>query len=375
MQKLMCAGENLAELDEYFAASGKSCVLLVCGRSFGKLHLREYFDTLENRLGVRVVRFSDFQPNPQFESALKGTAVFRSSGCDLIAAVGGGSAIDVAKCIKLCAASEAPEHALHEPVKPNTIPLLAVPTTAGSGSEATRFAVIYENGVKRSADDDSLLPGAVLFDAEVLKTLPQHQKKVTMLDAVCHAAESFWSLHSNAESMNYARAALQLVAANAEAYLANTEDGNRNMLKAAHFAGKAINLTRTTAGHAMCYKLTTQYGIPHGHAAALCVKALLPFMQAHPELCIDPRGAAHLDYVYGEIAKAFGCPDAKQLPAYFAAFTDALLPGIDAPASPEALRMLTDSVNPERLGNHPVRLTADTIRQLYQKILKWEQIS
>ncbi len=374
MQKLMTASADYAELDSYFAASGAKCVLLVCGSSFEKLPLHPYFDTLEQRCGIRAVRFSDFQPNPEFRSAVKGLSVFRAHGCDMLAAVGGGSAMDVAKCIKLCLTSSNPEHALHVPFVPNTVPFLAVPTTAGSGSEATRFAVVYENGVKQSAADDSILPDAVLFDPDTLKTLPLYQKKSTMLDAVCHAVESFWSVHSDAESMKYAAAALRLVIANEEGYLFGTDEGCRNMLKAAHFAGKAINVTKTTAGHAMCYKLTTHYGISHGHAAALCVKALLPYMYAHPELCIDGRGAAHLEQVYAEIAEAMGCASAAQLPVFFASFADSLLPGIDAMVSAADLQMLTDSVNTERLQNHPVRLTADTIRQLYAQILGKEQL-
>ena len=374
MRTLMTATTDYTELDGYFAAADAKCVLLVCGGSIRKLRLNTYFETLEQSCGIRVVRFSDFNPNPDFSSAVKGLATYRANGCDMLAAVGGGSAIDVAKCIKLCISAPDPEQALHQPPVPNTVPFIAIPTTAGSGSEATHFAVVYENGVKQSAEDDSLLPDAVLFDPDALKTLPPYQKKSTMLDAVCHAVESYWSLHSDADSMKDAAAALRLIAANKDDYLAGTDTGCRNMLKAAHFAGKAINVTKTTAGHAMCYQLTMHYGISHGHAAALCVKALLPFMTAHPDLCIDTRGAAHLHQVYTEIAEAMGCTTAAELPTFFAAFVDSLLPGIETPAAAAELDMLTCSVNADRLSNHPVQLTADTIRQLYAQILEKEQM-
>lgn len=110
-----------------------------------------------------------------------------------------------------------------------------------------------------------LTPGA-------LKTLPAYQRKSTMLDALCHAVESFWSVHATAESKAYSRDALKMIRRYAEDYLANCDEGNAGMLLAANTAGKAINLTQTTAGHAMCYKLTSLYGLAHGHAAALCVK-------------------------------------------------------------------------------------------------------
>ena len=146
-----------------------------------------------------------------------------------------------------------------------------MPTTAGTGSEATRYAVIYFDGEKQSISDYSCIPSAVLMDASVLKTLPIYQKKSTMMDAFCHAIESYWSVNSSEESRQYSRRAIQLIMENKDLYIGNDETGNTQMLKAAHLAGKAINLTQTTAGHAMCYKLTSLYGIAHGHAAALCV--------------------------------------------------------------------------------------------------------
>ena len=97
-------------------------------------------------------------------------------------------------------------------------------------------------------------------------------------------------------------------------------------------------------------------------------------MFAHPELCIDKRGTAHLEHVYTDIAESMGCASAELLPAFFASFVDSLLPGIDAPVSAADLQMLTESVNVERLQNHPVRLTADTIRRLYAQILDKEQL-
>ena len=85
---------------------------------------------------------------------------------------------------------------LEQPIVPNDVKLLAIPTTAGTGSEATRYAVIYYNGVKQSVADESCIPSAVLMDSSVLKTLPLYQKKSTMLDALCHALAAFHHGHS-----------------------------------------------------------------------------------------------------------------------------------------------------------------------------------
>ena len=144
------------------------------------------------------------------------------------------------------------------------------------------------------------------------------------------------------------------------------------MLRAANTAGKAINITQTTAGHAMCYKLTSLYGAAHGHAAALCDRVLIPYMLANTDQCIDPRGEAHLKTVLADIAKAMGCDTPEQAAVKF----DALVTELDLPVpalrSEEELGILKTSVNPDRLKNHPVRLTADTIEALYRKILKQE---
>lgn len=371
MQQILTASADYVELDEYFVQSGAESILLVCDSAFGFLRIRDYFDTLEARRGIRVVKFSDFQPNPLYESVVKGVETFHENNCGLIAAVGGGSAIDVAKCIKLYSNMDSSESFLTQKIVPNDVPLLAVPTTAGTGSEATRYAVIYYNGAKQSVTDYSCIPSAVLFDASALKTLPVYQKKATMMDALCHAIESFWSVNSNAVSMVYSQQAIEMIVANKASYLANEDAGSENMLKAANIAGKAINITQTTAGHAMCYKLTSLYGIAHGHAAALCDKALIPFMMQHTALCIDTRGAAHLQYVLAEIAAAFGCAP-EQLAECFAAFVDSLELPVPELRSPEDIDILKTSVNPDRLKNHPVKLTAETVECLYKQILRQE---
>ena len=369
MQQILTASANYAELDDYFVRSGAKRVLLVCDGAFQFLRIKEYFDTLEARLGIRVVPFSDFQPNPLYESVVEGVKLFHAEGCELIAAVGGGSAMDVAKCIKLYSNMDSSENYLKQTIVPNDVPLFAVPTTAGTGSEATRYAVIYYNGAKQSVTDYSCIPSTVLFDASVLKTLPIYQKKSTMLDALCHAIESFWSVNSNEESMEYSRAAIEMIIANMESYLANEDSGNANMLKASNIAGKAINITQTTAGHAMCYKLTSLYGIAHGHAAAICDKALIPYMLSHTADCIDPRGEEHLKEALNGIAAAMGCKTPEQAAEKFAAILAELELSAPEIKLPEDIDTLKTSVNPDRLKNHPVQLTVEVIESLYRQIL------
>ena len=140
---MMYASGDYSELDSYFTGLGVKHVLLVCDGAIQYLKLDQYFSALEKRLGIRVIRFTDFQPNPLYESVINGIRCFHENHCEMIAAVGGGSAMDVAKCIKLYSNMDNAQKYLKQEIVPNDVPLLAVPTTAGTGREATRYAVIY----------------------------------------------------------------------------------------------------------------------------------------------------------------------------------------------------------------------------------------
>ena len=347
-------------------------VLLVCGRSISRLPVNAYFEALPSRLGVEVVRFTEFDPNPLYESVVKGVEVFRSEQCDAIVAVGGGSAMDVAKCIKAYSSMEGDGTDgswLKNMINAEPVPFLAVPTTAGTGSESTRFAVIYYGGAKQSVTSESIIPDTVLMDPSALNTLPDYQKKATMCDALCHAIESFWSVNSTDESKGYSRAAIEGILDHLDGYLDNTEDGNSGMLMAANLAGKAINITQTTAGHAMCYKITGLFGCAHGHASILCNRILYPWMIENIGKCIDQRGSEYLQRTLDEIGHSLGCSDARTGAEKLGFLFDRLGLAIPA-ATAEQFQELAGSVNPVRLKNHPIALDRQTIDDLYHRILR-----
>ena len=297
------------------------------------------FDSFGITLPCAFTRFSDFKPNPLYEDAKAGVKLLRKNKCDFIVAVGGGSSIDTAKGIKYY------NHV--------DLPMMAVPTTAGTGSEATHFAVIYKDGEKTSIADQRLLPDYVILQPDLLKSLPVYQKKCTMLDAFCQAIESWWSRKATPESIEYSRQAIALILDNMDGYLKNQTEGNKNMLTASNLAGKAINITTTTAPHAMCYKLTSLYGLPHGHAAALCLPRVWRYMSG-----------------FDDIAEALGRQNHAEAVLFFEGLLLSL--GISSPenASDDDLELLTNSVNTQRLQNHPVRLDKETIRDLYKEILE-----
>ena len=191
----------------------------------------------------------------------------------------------------------------------------------------------------------------------------------TQAESTESEAES--SEDSTEESKGYSRAALQGIIANMDGYLQNIDEGNAGMLLAANTAGKAINITQTTAGHAMCYKITSLFGCAHGHAAALCDRILYPWMVENIDKCIDPRGKAYLAHTLDEIGQAMGCEDGAKGAKKFIEIFDSLELAVPT-ATDEQFELLKTSVNPVRLKNHPIALDDDTIDALYHDILNGE---
>ena len=373
-QKIISSANGYIELEGWFEENAKGRNLLLVHDDSLKFMdgFRLRIEDIAERKNTSIVCFSDFQPNPLYESVVKGVEIYRTRDCSAIMAVGGGSAMDVAKCIKLYSnlpGDGADGSWLKAEIIPNDIPFLAMPTTAGTGSEATRYAVVYYEGAKKSSTSATFIPSAVLMDPNALKTLPLYQKKATMCDALCHAIESFWSVNSTEESKAYSKEAIRDVLKHMEGYLSNTEEGNAGMLLAAHRAGQAINITQTTAGHAMCYKITSLFRVAHGHAAVLCDRVLYPWMIENVGKCSDIRGAEYLKGTLDEIGAALGCENAQA----GAAKLEEIFTSLDLAvpeAAAEEFDELIHSVNPVRLKNHPIKLDEETINALYHKILR-----
>lgn len=343
-------------------------VLVVADASFASIGIRRQVEDIP----AEHVFFNDFGSNPLYDDVCKGVALFNRSGCDSILAVGGGSCIDVAKCIKLYCKMDPDTLYLHQEYRDSHVPLIAIPTTAGTGSESTRFAVIYYNGVKQSVTHPSIIPDYALLEPTVLATLPLYQKKCTVLDALCQGIESWWSVNSTPQSHVLSSDAVKTLIDNIEPYIfENSSAAASRVMYAANRAGQAINITQTTAPHAFSYKLTSLYRLTHGHAVAICLPEIWQYMLDNPDQCIDPRGWDYLNNIFALIANAMHCLHATDAVEQFRLLLDKL--EIKAPSATERedeLSLLTQSVNPDRLKNNPVRLDLPTIHTLYNKILK-----
>ena len=211
--------------------------------------------------------FSGYHPNPDFRDALPAVSLFKEQNCDGIISIGGGSAMDTAKTLKAVLYAETPEDALRGrfPEKMGT-PHIAIPGTAGTGAEATQNAVVYRDGRKVSLSHISLRPDGVILDADLLTSLPPYHKKAAALDALCQGIESYWCSHATEDSRIHAFLAVLGVLDNLRSYLAGDPHAADEMLDASYQSGKAIQITRTTAAHAMSYQLTKLMGYAHGHA-------------------------------------------------------------------------------------------------------------
>lgn len=363
MQIIYNGIEHLSE-----ALKDSTKVLLVCDSSFPFLNIKEEIEGLD----VPYVVFSDFTPNPLYEDVCKGVEIFQITKCDTILAVGGGSSMDVAKCIKLYCQMDKDKLYLEQEYKDTGVKLIAIPTTAGTGSESTRYAVIYYDGKKQSVTHDSIIPNIAILESKVLKTLPLYQKKCTMLDALCQGIESWWSVNSTDESMRLSKAAVEEIMHWWHEYIfENTDASAEHIMHAANLAGQAICITQTTAPHAFSYKITSLYGIPHGHAVAICLPEIWEYMLTHIDKCIDPRGNDYLDEVFNNIAKSMSFHNSDQAINWFRQMmADMDLANPVAVSREEELKILSTSVNPVRLKNNPVELDNSTIRNLYMIIIK-----
>lgn len=292
------------------------------------IKFHEYdLDEMKNRLGEfdentliiaskRVINtfdldFGNFQvlddsiANPDFHLVQK--ALNDIDKPDLIIAIGGGSSIDLAKAIS--ALYEYKDLNVLDLLKNkdylnnvNSIPFIAVPSTAGTGSECTKWATIwdFDNSKKYSIDADYLYPNEAWLVPELTKTMDEKMTLATGLDALAHAMESYWSVPSNKYTRVLARDSIRIIKKYLPLALGDLDnmEYRQEMLMGSFFAGLAFSNTRTTACHSISYPLTMMFGINHGFAAALTLFEVLKRnwdYLSEKDLFLDAWDATDLD--------------------------------------------------------------------------------
>ncbi|MFA5644681.1 MAG: phosphonoacetaldehyde reductase [Patescibacteria group bacterium] len=320
-----------------------------------------------------VLNFTDFSSNPQLIDIKRGIKLFRKYNPNLVMAVGGGSAIDVAKSINILAAqSGSPKDYIlkkKEILKPGK-KLIAIPTTAGTGSEVTCFSVIYISKNKYSLKHKFILPDCSIIDPQFTFNLNRKITAETGADALSQAVESYWSVKSTAESKRYAAQAIKIIMHNLEKAVKNPNQKVRlAMSRAANLSGQAINISETTACHAISYPITSYFGVAHGQAVAITLSSLLKYNSlVSPANLLDKRGVPYVRNVIEDLIKLLGANNIWNAQEKI----ENMLRNIGLAtrfhelniSRPDLKIILKNGFNPERMKNNPRLVSRTELRKI-----------
>ena len=268
---------KVRELGAFLKEKGINDVFIVAGRILTRMGATGPMLESLTRAGIRYTYFCDLSPDPTMDDVERGFALYRENGCKAVVAFGGGSPMDCAKAI--CARVARPRRTVAQlqgilrVLKP-IVPLIAIPTTAGTGSETTVAAVITDPITHRKAaiNDPFLIPRYAILDPELTVGLPPHTTAATGMDALSHAVEAYTNHTYNTKLENrLAKEAVRLIHDNILRAYENGADleARQNMQKGAFYAGRAF--TRGCVGyvHAIGHTLGGLYGVSHGFAMAV----------------------------------------------------------------------------------------------------------
>lgn len=342
---------KMLEDNVHFEIEALSCLLekynakrpfIIMGRHLVCSYTDRYIDSLNAETG----KYTGVIENPTEESADDALRAFMDFDGDIIVSIGGGSVIDTAKAVKYKLGKSDLVH-------------IAVPTTAGSGSEATPFAVLCRNGEKYSINDMKLLPEEKILDSRMLESMSLQQKKVSLLDALCHSIESMMSKNAIAESMEYSKKSISIILKNYLEYVKGKREVSDEIFKASYYAGKAICITQTSIGHAMSYSLTTDYGIQHGQAAALSLIHALKYAESG-------NRCDKLKEIYAAMECGHNCTIADKLLEIYSNMEVSQSFDLENASAAE----LAHKVNVDRLNNSVIDFSIDDVEKIYSDIIE-----
>ncbi len=371
---------SLKELEHILKKEEPQKIFLVTGKNSYK------FSGAKNKLELLLtnyfyIQFSDFSVNPKIEDIKKGIELYQKEKCDLVIAIGGGSVIDTAKAINLLSSQKKTllekQITGEEKINNKGKTLIAIPTTSGTGSEATSFAVVYINKTKYSlAHKDFMLPDYIILDPSLTFTLPKYITAGTGMDALCQAIEAYWSVNSTEESKTYSKEAIFLAVNNIENSVNNPTEENRiAMMKASNLAGKAINIAKTTACHAISYPITSYFNVPHGHAVALTLGEMVVYnSMISSNDCLDQKGTEYVKEIITNLNEIFGVNSPQELNVKFNELMESI--GLNTKLSELGITseydinvIVKNGFNPKRVKNNPRKLTEIDLRKILERIM------
>lgn len=359
-QQLFIGDECVSKVCDLIHQNRWNRILLVTGkRSYETSGAESFVRDCLSGIDTEYIRFCDFASNPNITDLNKGLVLTREFNPSAIIAIGGGSVLDMAKLLRFFLTHEGDILSSAYVSNGKNIPLIAIPTTAGTGAEATHFAVLYdEQGKKHSIAEPSILPDyAVVYPLLTYGQSP-YVTACSGFDALAQAVEAYWNKNATKESDGYAEKAMDLIYPSLPDAVNNpTKEVRDRMAEGAYWAGRAINITKTTAPHAFSYPFTSHYGIPHGHAVAIVFPIIAEFNMRKGTI---PEEKKH------RLINLFGGRES------FANNLDIFLSliGLSAPQNIDYnLDLLLGGINLERLANNPVKITESESRIFLNKAI------
>ncbi|MEM1163317.1 MAG: iron-containing alcohol dehydrogenase [Pseudomonadota bacterium] len=330
---------TLAKVPRIAAGLGSGPVLVVADAVLAQLGVTDQLSAHFAKAGMTVEVAAEISGEPKDALVDRLAARARDTGCKVVVGLGGGAAMDAAKLVAAVACADKP--ALHyalcaNPYPAERLPAIAVPTTAGTGSEVTRTSIVSTaEGLKYWYWGEELMFAHAVLDPELSVSLPPHITAWTGMDAVAHALEAVTSRSSNPAGQAYGFQALGMLADALPRAVAEGSDValRGKMIWAATVAGLALHNCNTHMGHNISHSLGSLAPVHHGLATGLGLEVSLPF------LCAQPAGEAN----YARASAALGGEaEARALPATFIRLMrdcgiDGRLPAACAHVTPEAL--------------------------------------
>ena len=282
-QEIIVGKGSLARLPEVAEKLGGKHGFIISGPHLNKMGIvASCSESLENA-GIKVDAYTETEGNPSVETVEKAAAAFCKSGADFIIALGGGSPMDVAKAVGVVAryGGSITEYEGGGRVPGDIIPLIAIPTTAGTGSEVTAFSVItdHSRNYKLTVFSYKLIPAYAILDPELLTTAPVSVAAACGIDAMVHALEAYISKDASPFSDAMAEKALELIGKNIRRYVVDRTDieAAEAMITGSLFAGIAFSWARLGDVHAMSHPVSAYFDVPHGVANAILLPTIVEY--------------------------------------------------------------------------------------------------
>ncbi len=341
-------------------------ILLILGKK--SFRSSPYFSKLQGMLApYQLIESGPVPPNPKQDFIQEEINRLKNKPFDLVLAIGGGSVLDLAKILASIPRQE--ETHLEEylkgkfELKKPAVPLIAVPTTAGTGSEVTPYASLETKDRKKmTISHPAFYPTVALIDPELCCSMPAYVTASTGFDALSQAIESFWSVHATPFSRTHSLRALELIISNFRKVLKNPKDTEARfaMSLASCEAGLAISQTKTTAVHSVSYPITTHFGIAHGHACALTLAPFVrfnaPVLKEEGKPLMARFGAADYEGMAREIEDLMEVMGLERSLSKL---------GIDDKGIGLIVR---DGFRPDRVKNNPRPLSTENLQEILQSI-------